>query len=140
MNIIEYKLKNKSSSGAEVISNKLLKKIAHCFVERLTHIINCSFGESGFRSKRKSGLITPLFEKDDPQLIENLLPIVMPLSLPDIFEYGMLEQLLSFLEKSHFLITITLVLNHTVPQPLQYRLFLNWSSTALKKEKSKYIL
>lgn len=58
------------------MSSNTIKKIAHCIIEPLTHIINCSFQEEYFPSKLKIGVITPIFKRGNLTLMENFRPVV----------------------------------------------------------------
>ena len=68
-------LPNKTSSGIDNISNKLLKQIKHIIVQPLTLIINQSLTSGIYPDKFKISKITPLHKKDDRTVISNYRPI-----------------------------------------------------------------
>ena len=68
-------LPNKTSSGIDNISNKLLKQIKHIIVQPLTLIINQSLTSGIYSDKFKISKITPLHKKDDRTVISNYRPI-----------------------------------------------------------------
>ena len=69
------KLENKSSSGHDGISNKLLKLLKMELCKSLTLIINQMITTGIFPDSFKISKITPLFKKGDVSLLSNYRPI-----------------------------------------------------------------
>ena len=76
------KLENKSSSGHDGISNKLLKVLKFELSKSLTLIINQMITTGVFPDSLKISKIIPLFKKSDSSLLSNYRPISL---LPTIF-------------------------------------------------------
>lgn len=103
LEIINHKLKNKTSRGPDGISPQLLKDISIYIKKPLTEIINCSFIEGTFPSSLKVGKVTPVFKKGDSKNMENFRPITESSALSKIIEYAMLAQIQKFLDKFNLL-------------------------------------
>lgn len=113
MDITKYKLKDKKSYGIDKISSDTIKKYSHCIIEPLIHIINYSFQEGYFPSKLKTSIITAIFIRGNPTLMENFRPVVSLPALSKIFKYGMLDKLQNFLNKNPFSQIINMTLGLT---------------------------
>ena len=75
INKIIYNLPQKSSSGCDGISSKLLKVIAPVIIKPLTLLINQVLNTGTFPDKLKIAKVEPMFKKGDPSLFENYRPI-----------------------------------------------------------------
>ena len=75
------KLKPKSSSGVDDLSNKVIKHILEIIAEPLTSIINQMLNTGIFPDSLKISKVLPLFKKDYDKLFSNYRPISL---LPSI--------------------------------------------------------
>ena len=90
-------LKPKMSSGADFISTKLLKQIAHLIITPLHYLINLSL-ETGFVPKElKIAKIVPVFKDDDCHDFNNYRPISLLSSFSKLLEKIVAKQILRFL-------------------------------------------
>ena len=87
------KLKNKSSSGTDQLSNKLLKLISDYIAEPLKIIINQTFKTGIFPKKLKVAKIIPIYKKGDNRILSNYRPISILPSVSKVFERVMHDQL-----------------------------------------------
>ena len=63
------------ASGPDLISNKMIKKVAGAIAKPLQIIFNCSLRESVFPDIWKLGNLVPLFKKGDKSLAANYRPV-----------------------------------------------------------------
>ena len=96
-------LQNKTSSGMDGISNKLLKRIKHIIVQPLTLIINQSLTSGIYPDKFKISKITPLHKKDDRTIVSNYRPISLLPTMSKIIERVMHSQLYAFLNENNLI-------------------------------------
>lgn len=101
-NIIR-KLPNKTSSGTDGISNKLLKQIIVEIASPLQIIFNKSFIEGVVPSKMKTALITPIYKSKNKTDINNYRPVSLLTNISKILEKLMHNRVNSFLEKNNIL-------------------------------------
>ena len=94
-------LPNKTSSGIDNISNKLLKQIKHIIVQPLTLIINQSLTSGIYPDKFKISKITPLHKKDDRTVISNYRPISLLPTISKIIERIMHSQLYAYFNENN---------------------------------------
>ena len=87
------KVKSKTSTGIDGLSNKLIKSIKDEILEPVTHIINQSFLTGKFPDKLKLAKIVPIYKKDCENNFDNYRPISLLPSLSKIFERIMHNQL-----------------------------------------------
>ena len=80
------KLKNKTSSCKDEISNKLLKSIKGEISEPLTVIINQSLLTGIFPEKLKIAKVKPLYKKGDKCCFNNYRPISILPTISKVFE------------------------------------------------------
>ena len=95
MKIIEH-LKNKTSTGTDGISNKLIKTAKNELIKPLTIIINQMLHTGIFPEPLKISKVVPLYKANDQMLLSNYRPIALLPSLSKIFEYVLLEQLTNY--------------------------------------------
>lgn len=105
LNIINNKIKNKRSSGPDSIPMDLFKRTAEAYIKQLTTLINLSFEMGTFPTDLKCAKVIPIFKKGDPALPENYRPIALTSCFSKVFEYAMLDRLLSYLSKNNILST-----------------------------------
>ena len=74
-------LKNKTSSGHDGISIKLLKYLSPALQKPLTLIINQSLITGLFPEKLKIAKVQPLVKKSDDERVENYRPISLQTSI-----------------------------------------------------------
>ena len=79
-------LKNKSTSGCDKLSNKLLKLIKDDIAEPLTVIINQTFSSGVFPHKLKIAKVIPVHKKGDSHTFNNYRPISILPSVSKVFE------------------------------------------------------
>ena len=87
------KLKDKSSSGHDKLSNKLLKLIKDDITKPLTCIINQTLKSGIFPEKLKFAKVIPIFKKGDKHSLSNYRPISVLPSVSKVFERVMHNQL-----------------------------------------------
>ena len=80
------KLKNKSTSGCNNLSNKLLKLIKDDIAEPLTVIINQTFSSGVFPQKLKIAKVIPVHKNGDRHTFNNYRPISILPSVSKVFE------------------------------------------------------
>ena len=97
------KLKNKTSSGKDEISNKLLKSIKDEISEPLTVIINQSLLTGIFPEKLKIAKVKPLYKKGDKCCFNNYRPISILPTISKVFERVMYTQLYNYFNVNNLL-------------------------------------
>ena len=93
--LIEH-LKNKTSTGVDCISNKLLKISISELVTPLTIIINQMLNTGIFPKQLKISKVVPIYKANDLKLLTNYRPITLLPPISNIFEYAILEQLSNY--------------------------------------------
>ena len=96
-------LENKSSSGHDGISNKLLKLLKMDLSKSLTLIINQMITTGIFPDSFKISKITPLFKKGDVSLLSNYRPISLLPTISKIFERILYNQLYEYFNSNNLL-------------------------------------
>ena len=91
-------LKNKSSSGWDNISTKLLKELKHPLMYPICVLVNKSLADGIFPTQLKLAKVVPIHKSKDRQNIENYRPISLLPSISKIFEKIVFKRLYSFLE------------------------------------------
>ena len=105
MTIIEH-LKNKTSTGTDGISNKLIKTAKNELIKPSTIIINQMLHTGIFPESLKISKVVPLYmykANNDQMLLSNYRPIALLPSLSKIFEYVLLEQLTNYFVENNLL-------------------------------------
>ena len=97
------KLENKSSSGHDGISNKLLKLLKMELSKSLTLIINQMITTGIFPDSFKISKITPIFKKGDVSLLSNYRPISLLPTISKIFERILYNQLYEYFNSNNLL-------------------------------------
>ena len=97
------KLENKSSSGHDGISNKLLKLLKIELSKSLTLIINQMITTDIFPDSFKISKITPLFKKGDVSMLSNYRPISLLPTISKIFERILYNQLYDYFNSNNLL-------------------------------------
>ena len=97
------KLENKSSSGHDGISNKLLKLLKIELSKSLTLIINQMITTGIFPDSFKISRITPLFKKGDVSMLSNYRPISLLPTISKIFERILYNQLYDYFNSNNLL-------------------------------------
>ena len=92
-------LKNKKSSGDDMISNSLLKQIKDEVCDSLVIMINKSLNSGVFPKQLKNAVIKPLFKSKDKMEIDNYRPISLLRVISKIYERIVNNRLMTFLEK-----------------------------------------
>ena len=95
-------LKNSKASGHDGITTKLLKAISSSISIPLASVINKSFVTGIFPSTLKTAIVTPVFKKDDKQILSNYRPISLLPILSKVFEKIFLSRLLAFFTLTKF--------------------------------------
>ena len=96
-------LKNKNSYGIDLISNNLLKKIAHLIVQPLVHLVNLSLAQGIFPVELKVAKVTPIYKKGDAHCVKNYRPVSVLTSISKVFELAILKRLSCFFTKYQIL-------------------------------------
>ena len=89
-------LKNKTSTGHDGISTKLLKTISPGLIKPLTLIINQSLITGIFPDHLKIAKVIPLFKKESPELVDNYRPVSLLSAISKVFEKTAYNQLYSY--------------------------------------------
>ena len=97
------RLENKSSSGHDGISNKLLKLVKNELKEPLTLIINQMITTGIFPEAFKISKITPLYKKGDHSLLTNYRPISLLPTISKVFERIIYDQMYEYLNENNLL-------------------------------------
>ena len=96
-------LENKTSSGHDGISNKLLKLIQDKVSKPLTLIINQMLTTGIFPDAFKKSKIVPIFKKGDSSLLTNYIPISILPTISKIFERVIYNQLYEYFNTNNLL-------------------------------------
>lgn len=96
---ILFNLKAKWSSGPDDIPPIILKDCADELAIPLTHLINESVLVGEFPNELKIASVKPLHKKGSSTVVGNYRPIALCSAFAKVFEYGMLNRLLEFLNK-----------------------------------------
>lgn len=102
--LLQNKLKNKSSYGFDDIPAFLLKKVVFFIISPLTYLVNLSFSNGNFPDCLKTGRVVPILKRGDPKQVGNYRPITIPSIFSKIFEYAYLERMNFHLKQNHILI------------------------------------
>jgi hypothetical protein len=94
------KLKPKTTSGFDKLSNKLLKEIKDEIAEPLSLIINQSINNGIFPDKLKIAKVIPIYKKGENNRFDNYRPISILPSVSKVFERVIHNQLHTFLTNS----------------------------------------
>ena len=98
-NIID-KLPNKSSSGHDNLSNKLLKQIKESIILPLTIIFNHSIKEGVFPHGMKAADVIPQYKSKEKYLVTNYRPISLLVTISKILEKVVQSRTYNFLTKN----------------------------------------
>ena len=90
------KLKSKSSTGYDNVSNKLIKHARTVLVKPLTLLTNQIIHTGEFPRQLKIARVKPLFKKGDETSFSNYRPISLLPSISKIFENVMATQLVDY--------------------------------------------
>ena len=113
MKIIEH-LKNKTSTGTDGISNKLIKAAKNELIKPLTIIINQMLHTGIFPEPLKMSKVVPMYKANDQILLSNYRPIALLPSLSKIF-----EQLTNYFVENNLYLHINMVSVQYTQQNLQ---------------------
>ena len=97
------KMDNKSSSGYDAISNKILKYLKNELCNGITLIVNQMLETGIFPSGLKLSKIIPLYKKGDKNLLSNYRPISLLPTMSKIFERVIYNQLYSYFTSNNLL-------------------------------------
>lgn len=96
-------LKNKKSTGADGVSNVILKSILPFIVDALVHIFNLSLSNGQVPEVMKMAKVIPLFKKGDKLEPNNYRPISLLSSLSKILEKIIHKRTIAFLKNNNIL-------------------------------------
>ena len=94
-------MENKSSTGCDGISNKLLKYIKDVVTKPLTLIINQRIVTKIYPKAFKISKVSPIFKKGDNILLGNYRPISLLPTISKIFEKIIYNQLSNYFNDSN---------------------------------------
>ena len=97
------KFKNKTSSGHDGMSNKLLKSIKHEISKPLTIIINQSIATGVFPDALKIAKVKPLHKKGDKSCFNNYRPISLLPTISKVFERVIYSQIYKYFDFNNLL-------------------------------------
>ena len=100
--LIEH-LKNKTSTGIDGISNKLVKTAVNELVSPLTIVINQMLNTGVFPNQLKISKVIPKYKSKDHTLLSNYRPTALLPSISKIFEYVFQEQLSNYFIQNNLL-------------------------------------
>ena len=103
-------LPNKSSTGFDHISMRLIKAIKTEIISALTCIFNQSLNTNIFPEKLKIAKVIPIHKKVSLNDISNYLPISLLPSICQILEKLIFKQLSAYLNELNFYMTVSMVL------------------------------
>lgn len=92
-------LKNKNSSGMDMISVKVMKSLAPFISEHLAYLINLSVTSGKFPSVLKTAKVIPVHKKNDADDISNYRPISLLSCLSKVIERIIYDRMLNYLNK-----------------------------------------
>lgn len=98
-------LQNKKSTGIDEVPIFLIKQCIDEFTQCLVHIINKSMQLGQFPQRLKTGLIVPIYKKDDENDIKNYRPICLLNVFSKIIERVVADRLTTFLNSFNLLTT-----------------------------------
>ena len=96
-------LENKSSSGHDGISNKIVKLLKNEISKLLTVIINQMLKTGIFPDSFKTSKIVPLFKKGDHGLLTNYRPISLLPTISKVFERVIYDQMYLYFNNNNLL-------------------------------------
>ena len=94
-------LPNKSSSGHDNLSLKIIKYLKKLISAPLTIIINQMFNTGIFPESLKIAKVKPLFKKNDHHTISNYRPISLLPLISKVFEKIIYQQTYSYFQKNN---------------------------------------
>lgn len=101
--IISQELSNKSSSGFDDLSTKLVRQLKDVLVSPMTIIINQSLKSGTFPELMKIARVIPLYKKGDSESVDNYRPVSILPALSKILEKIMFEQMVEYLDEQEIL-------------------------------------
>ena len=102
VNKIIQKFKNKSSTGLDNISPKLLKYFPDNIIHCLVYIFNLSMLEGKFISCFKKAKVVPIYKSKDKQAMDNFRPISLLPVISKILEKIIYIRVYLFLSRNVF--------------------------------------
>lgn len=96
-------LKNSKSTGADMISARILKLISAPIGLHFAHCINLSISMGNFPTILKKATVVPIFKKDDVHDITNYRPISILSIFSKVFEKIVFERMMKYLSKINML-------------------------------------
>ena len=97
------KLPSKNSSGYDMISNILLKRIKMSISKPLSIIFNQSFQTGQFPENMKIAEIIPLFKRGAKHILENYRPISLLITLSKLLEKCIYQRVYKFLNTNNII-------------------------------------
>ena len=91
---------NKTSTGYDGISNKLLKGIKNSILNPLTIIFNQSMSQGIFPKAMKEASVVPLFKAKNTEILNNYRPISLLITVSKILEKLIYTRTYNFLSKT----------------------------------------
>ena len=92
---------NKTSTGYDGISNKLLKGIKNSIITPLAIIFNQSMNQGIFPTAMKEAAVVPLFKSENSEILNNYRPISLLITVSKILEKLIYKRTYNFLSKTN---------------------------------------
>ena len=93
-------LPNKTSSGHDDISNKLLKEICEPLLPALDYIVNESLKLGIFSTVMKLAEVVPLFKSGKSEIVGNYRPILLLMTISKVLEKVVYNRVYKFLTET----------------------------------------
>ena len=97
-------MKNKTSTGHDGISPRLIKQIGLSLATPLSHVFNLSFVNGQFPTKMKLAEVIPIYKSGDPELTNNYRPISLLPTFSKLLERLMFNRLYNYCKINNILI------------------------------------
>ena len=98
-----FEIKSTNSCGVDDIPPNLLKLLPDTTLGALAHIFNLSFVTSKYILVFRFGKVTPIFKKDNRQIVSNYRPVSILSAFLKVMEKAVFKRIIEFINASHVL-------------------------------------